>query len=481
MRHHMTLYHEIKHLGIKNEKYRYLLVVYWYVIIDLSKSEKENFPERRENMSKFKIKKGISVAVGIMMVMASLTGCAQSSSSEKVEIELVSYKPEAVGAFEKIAERFNETHDDIHLTIDSPNEAMTILKTRFIREDYPDIVGIGGDINYSNFLDADLFMDISELEEIGMVKQSYLDIDKELEFVPQEGIYALPYVANAAGILYNKDMFEEHGWTIPETWDEFLALCDKIEAAGIQPLYLGYKDTWTCLAPWNALAVGLTDSDTCNQVNMGNTTFTEEYRETAEKIRVLLDYAEPNPYAYGYNDACTAFARGQSAMYPIGSYAIPQIRSVNPTMNIDSFTFPANESEEENVLNSGIDLQFCVMKNCENKEAVYEVLRFLYEDETVQIYLDEQGGIACREGDFDIPAELEGMRTYIENDRMADFQDHHYPSEMSVDAMIQTYLLDSSETATDTFLKRFDTDWKRYNRDLIRKVQQYQKEKEGAQ
>lgn len=481
MRHHMTLYHEIKHLGIKNEKYRYLLVVYWYVIIDLSKSEKENFPERRENMSKFKIKKGISVAVGIMMVMASLTGCAQSSSSEKVEIELVSYKPEAVGAFEKIAERFNETHDDIHLTIDSPNEAMTILKTRFIREDYPDIVGIGGDINYSNFLDADLFMDISELEEIGMVKQSYLDIDKELEFVPQEGTYALPYVANAAGILYNKDMFEEHGWTIPETWDEFLALCDKIEAAGIQPLYLGYKDTWTCLAPWNALAVGLTDSDTCNQVNMGNTTFTEEYRETAEKIRVLLDYAEPNPYAYGYNDACTAFARGQSAMYPIGSYAIPQIRSVNPTMNIDSFTFPANESEEENVLNSGIDLQFCVMKNCENKGAVYEVLRFLYEDETVQIYLDEQGGIACREGDFDIPAELEGMRTYIENDRMADFQDHHYPSEMSVDAMIQTYLLDSSETATDTFLKRFDTDWKRYNRDLIRKVQQYQKEKEGAQ
>lgn len=432
-------------------------------------------------MSKSKIKKGISVVVGIVMAMASLTGCAQNASSEKVEVELVSYKPEAVAVFDKIAKRFNETHDDIYLTIDSPNEAMTILKTRFIREDYPDIVGIGGDINYSNFLDADLFMDISDLEETGMVKQSYLDIDKELEFIPQEGIYALPYAANAAGILYNKDMFEEYGWTIPETWDGFITLCDEIKAVGIQPLYLGYKDTWTCLAPWNALAVGLTDSDTCNQVNRGNTTFTEAYRETAEKIRVLLDYAEPNPYAYGYNDACTAFARGQSAMYPIGSYAIPQIKSVNPTMNIDSFTFPANENEEENVLNSGIDLQFCVMKNCENKEAVYEVLRFLYEDETIQIYLDKQGGIACKEGDFDIPAELVGMRTYIENDRMADFQDHHYPSEMSVDAMIQTYLLDNSETATDTFLERFDTDWKRYNRDLIRKVQQYQKEQEGAQ
>ena len=272
-------------------------------------------------MSKIKHMKEIFVAVGIVMAIASLTGCAQNSSSGKVEVELVSYKPEAVEAFKKIEERFNETHDDIHLTIDSPNEAMTILKTRFIREDYPDIVGIGGDINYSNFLDADLFMDISDFEEIGMVKKSYLDIDKQLEFVPQEGTYALPYAANAAGILYNKDMFDEHGWTIPETWDEFLTLCDEIEDDGIQPLYLGYKDIWTCLAPWNALAVGLTDPDTCNQVNMGNLTFAEAYRETAEKIRVLLDYAEPNPYAYGYNDACTAFARGQSAMYPIGSYA----------------------------------------------------------------------------------------------------------------------------------------------------------------
>ena len=156
-------------------------------------------------MSKNKKFRMISVLTGLAVAVGSLTGCAQDSSGDKVEIELISYKPEAVKAFEEIANRFNETHEDIHLTIDSPNEAMTILKTRFIREDYPDIIGIGGDINYSNFLDADLFMDISDLEAVGMVKQSYLDMDKELEFVPKDGIYGLPYAANAAGILYNKD------------------------------------------------------------------------------------------------------------------------------------------------------------------------------------------------------------------------------------------------------------------------------------
>ena len=44
--------------------------------------------------------------------------------------------------------------------------------------------------------------------------------------------------------------------------------------------------------------------------------------------------------------------------------------------------------------------KFCVMKSCENKEAAYEVLRFLYSDDTIRTYLSEQGGIACKQGDF---------------------------------------------------------------------------------
>lgn len=405
----------------------------------------------------------------------SMTGCSMQSKSGKTVITMIQYKPESVKAFEAMEERFNATHDDIELKIESPNEAMTILKTRLIKENYPDIIGIGGDINYSNFLDAELFMDISDFEGVDDIKSAYMQIEEDLEFIPQDGVYALPYVANAAGILYNKEMFSENGWEIPTTWTEFTELCDTIsETTNIDPLYFGFKDTWTTLAPWNALAVGLADSDICSQVNAGKTTFSEGYKEVAEKMKSLLQYAEPNPYAYSYNDACTAFARGESAMYVIGSYAVPQILSVNPDMEIDSFPFPANENEADNVLNSGVDLQFSVMKKCENKEAAYEVLRFLYEDETVQIYLDDQSAIPCKKGDFTLPSVLDGMKSYIEADRMSDFHDHHYPSEMSVDAMVQTYLMDTSSNATETFLSKFDSEWKRYNRDLIEKVKKYE-------
>ena len=148
-----------------------------------------------------------------------LAGCGKNNKDGKTVIELVQYKPEATSYFEEVEERFNASHDDIELKISSPNDAMTVLKTRFVREDNPDIIGIGGDINYSNFIDADMLMDISDFDGLADIKENYLTICENLKFIPTEGTYSVPYVANAAGILYNRDMFEEHGWKIPETWD----------------------------------------------------------------------------------------------------------------------------------------------------------------------------------------------------------------------------------------------------------------------
>ena len=254
-----------------------------------------------------KRKNAISMALAAAMLTAAiLPGCGADENSGKTEIEILQYKPEAAAYFDKVEEEFNASHDDIHLTISSPNDASTIMRTRFVREDYPDIIGIGGDINYSYYVDADILADISDYPGLADIKESYVDILEALEITPTDGTYGVPYAANAAGILYNKDMFEEHGWEIPETWSELISLCEEIQSEGILPFYFGFRDTWTCLAPWNSLAVDLAPADTCKQVNAGETTFTDEYRETAEKCLELVSYGPEDPFAYGYNDACTA-------------------------------------------------------------------------------------------------------------------------------------------------------------------------------
>ena len=407
------------------------------------------------------------LALGLVLLLC-IAGAA-CAASKPIEIELVQYKPEAFRTFDKLAEKFNAEHKDIHLTIASPNEPITILKTRFIRENYPDIIGIGGDVNYSNFQDAELLADVSGYAGLKKIKPAYIDIIEGLEFVPTPGTFGVPYMANAAGVLYNKDIFDAHGWKIPESWPEFIQLCETIKAAGIRPLYSGYKDTWTTLAPWNALAVDIAPADVCQQVDMGKTTFAKEYREVAEKTYALLQYAEEGPFAYSYNDACTAFARGESAMFAIGNYAIPQILSVNPNLNIDSFVMPGRD-DTNHTLNSGVDIMFCVMESCPNKEAAYKVLDFLLDPENIQLYVDDQNSVPCQIGQFKLTHMLDGMRKYIDAGKMADYHDHHYPSEMAVDAQIQTFLLHGD---VDAFLAKFDTDWVRYNRDVISKVQKY--------
>ncbi len=419
-------------------------------------------------------KKAISAVLAASMLAAViLPGCGSDENSGKTEIEILQYKPEAATYFDQVEEQFNATHDDIHLTISSPNDASTIMRTRFVREDYPDIIGIGGDINYSYYVDADILSDVSDYPGLADIKDSYVDILEALEITPKDGTYGVPYVANAAGILYNRDMFEEHGWEIPESWDELIALCEEIQAEGILPFYFGFRDTWTCLAPWNSLAVDLAPADTCQNVNAGETTFSEEYVEVAEKCMELVSYGPADPFAYGYNDACTAFANGESAMYPIGSYAVPQILSVNPDMNIDSFVTPGNDDPSGNTLNSGVDLMFAVTAECENKDAAYEVLDFLLEDANIQAYIDDQNAVPCKEGDFELAPMLDGMLPFIESGNMTDYQDHYYPSEMAADALIQTFLINKD---VDAFLSDFDTRWQRYNRDIIRAVQEYNEE-----
>ena len=423
---------------------------------------------------------GLSAAALSSVLFA---GCTSETADGKVQVEIVSYKQEAKAIFDQIQADFNAAHDDIVLKIDSPADAVTIMKTRFVRENYPDVIGIGGDGDSANFVDSNILADVSDYEGIGNVKKSYTDILKSVTYVPMEGIYGVPYVANAAGMLYNVDMFEEKGWSIPETWGELIELCEEIKAEGeVAPFYLGYLDTWTILSPWNSVTVNMVPSDLARQVNAGKAKFADYYGEPARRMRQMLQYSqtllpgEPGPFAASYNDACTSFANGKSAMYPCGSFAVPQILTGNPDINVGMFAMPSADDPADRIVVSGVDLQWCVAETCPHKEAVFEVLDYLTEPENLQTYLDDQRAIPCMEGDFTLDPLFDGIQEFLDEDRVLDYLDHSYQSAMAVDAQLQTMLLDErdDDTAIAAFLERFDTDWLRYNRNVIRKVQEYE-------
>lgn len=411
---------------------------------------------------------GLSAAGAASLMLG---GCSETRSDGKTEVEFVSYKREAVSIFEALMAEFNESNDHIYLNFTSPNDAVTIMKTRFVREDYPDVVAIGGDASYADFVDSNILADMTEYPGMAQVQQAYQDIMKSVTYVPMDGIYGVPYIANAAGMLYNKDMFAEKGWDIPETWDEFIALCEEIKAEGeVLPLYLGFLDTWTILSPWNSILVDLVPQDHIRKVNAGEAKFADYYRESAEKLYQLLQYGEEGPFAYSYEDACTAFARGQSAMFPCGSFAVPQILSANPDINVGLFAMPAADDPEDRLVVSGVDLCWnMTVANEDHRELVYEVIDFLNEPDNLQTYCDDQKAIPCIEGDFTLDPLFDDIQEFLDAGKVIDYPDHSYPSGMACDARLQAFLMDGD---VDAFLENWDSLWQRYNKTVIRKVQE---------
>lgn len=82
---------------------------------------------------------------------------------------------------------------------------------------------------------ADNLIDLSGMEFTARYQLSALNN------ISQDGkLYYLPGPTQVRGIVFNKTMFKENGWQVPEDFDGFIKLCHEIEASGIRSLQLSF-------------------------------------------------------------------------------------------------------------------------------------------------------------------------------------------------------------------------------------------------
>lgn len=409
-----------------------------------------------------------TILVSISMATTLLTGCTSSigiDNNSKKQIVFFSNKIEAVDTYNKLVEKFEAENPDIDVVVSAPPDATTVLKTRLVKGDAPDIISLSADRSFADFVDANILEDLSGKIDFSVIDPIYNQMLKALEIESVDGIYGVPYALNASGVIYNKDIFEELGLSIPKTWDEFLGLAQAVQDNGITPFYFTLKESWTSLPAWNTIASTLVSSDFFKKVNSKETTFNEIYSETTDKIMKLMKYGHSDNFGVGYNDGNTAFANGESAMYLQGSYAIPAILTVNPDLNLGMFPLPASNNEEENKLVSGVDVYFAITKDSKNKEESIRFINFLLEEENAKTYIDEQSAFSAVKGVVQEDSKFEGFDEFFENSRVVDFQDHYYPAELPASDMIQTYLLDGDK---NKFLNNFQKEWLKANRQYIK-------------
>ena len=408
-----------------------------------------------------------TLMVGTLLA-GMLTGCGGSSEggssakgSKGTELELFSTKAENKDILQKLVDKFNETHEDVTIKITAPADAGTVLKTRMAKNDMPDIVAMGGDNNYTEVESAGMLVDLSGEDYISTVQESYLQMVYDVNKDKEEKAYGVPYATNASGVIYNVDKFEEYGIEIPKTWDEFIAVIEKLQDAGEQPLLMTYKDAWTSLAPWNSMAADLAPENFADDRKAGKTTFVGTHEEIAEKYLTLLDYAQDDYMGLSYDDGNKKFANGDAVMIINGNWAISQYRNANPDVKVNMFALPSSNDESQNKVTSGVDVLLGVSKNSSNVDAAKDFVSFMMEKENIQTYIDEQFSFSALKGVEQSDEAVSGVQEDISNGKVANFEDHYYPSGLDMAALVAEFSLNRAngmddKENIDQFLKKCD-------------------------
>ncbi|SNY23349.1 N-acetylglucosamine/diacetylchitobiose ABC transporter substrate-binding protein [Paractinoplanes atraurantiacus] len=138
---------------------------------------------------------------------------------------------------------FNKKWPDAKVTYSATEQISTVIQPRINAGNPPDMINNSG----SNLMDFGAIVKAGQAADLtDLFAAPSLDIPGKTvaeTLVPgavEQGSYdgkpfAMNYSYTVFGLWYNKALFAKNNWTVPTTWAEFTALCDKIKAAGITP------------------------------------------------------------------------------------------------------------------------------------------------------------------------------------------------------------------------------------------------------
>ena len=173
------------------------------------------------------MKKFFAMLLALVMVM-SLVACG-GGSGEKVTLEVIAaqYGGQTADWWKGFEADFEKANENIDLVVDvvSWNDIYTVVNTRIGNNNAPDILNI------------DVFADY-QAEGLLLPAKEFVSEETYAKFYPQvleqsvvDGtVWAVPDLASARAMYYNKDILEAAGCEVPTTWAELRTVCEKIKA-----------------------------------------------------------------------------------------------------------------------------------------------------------------------------------------------------------------------------------------------------------
>lgn len=202
----------------------------------------------------------------LAIIMLFLVACGNSSAgSSKVTItwwHINTTDPLKTG-WQNLATQYMASHPNVTIKISviENDPFKTKLNTAMQAGTPPDIFQSWGGGVLQQYAKAGLMKDITPDLQSGGWGDSFSTAALNL-YSYNGKYYGVPWDVGAVGFWYNKALFAKAGITqAPATWDDFLNVVKKLQAAHITPIALGEKDKWPGAFYWEYLAVRLGGKD----------------------------------------------------------------------------------------------------------------------------------------------------------------------------------------------------------------------------
>ncbi|KNY04178.1 carbohydrate-binding protein [Microbacterium sp. GCS4] len=401
----------------------------------------------------------------LALVGAALTACSSAGGAETIRFTFS--KREAIEFMTQLVADYNASQNDVKVEIDT--SGVDVVSASFVRGNPPDIMLANYNYEIARFVQRCALTDLSGTEAASGIRDDLGPLMDQ--YGSCEGrTSALPYSVMAASVIYNKDIFAQQGLEVPTTWDELIAVCDQLKAAGIDPFYATFKDDWTVAQGWYDYTAGgsvdvidFFDSMAEEGADVGAdspVSFEKDFAEPMDRMMQLAnDYTNSDAASRGYGDGNLAFSKGEAAMYLQGPWAFSEIAKTAPDLALGTFPLPMTDDPADLGVRVNMDLAAMIPEGSRHQEAARDFLEYLYLPENIEAYNASQLGFTPT---TDAPApddpRIEGMIEYYDNGQIYQGPSVLVPKTLPLNNYVQAMVLGASPAST---LRTMDADWAR--------------------
>ena len=220
------------------------------------------------------------------------------------------------------------------------------------------------------------------------LKAASTGADGKQYFVP---LYYYPWA-----VFYRKSVWQQHGYQVPKTWDQYKALAAQMQKDGLVPISLGDKDGWPAMGTFDYINMRLNGYDFHVSLMAGKEDWSgAKVKAVFDTWKSILPYTQPGPNGRTWQEAANTLVQKQAGMHTLGMFVGIQFKP-EELPDLDYFPYPEiDPANGQDSVEAPID-GFMVSKKAKNADGAKDLLKYLGSADAENTYLKiDPTNVAC--------------------------------------------------------------------------------------